>query len=348
MESKKIGVCAAQVPFVQGGAEALSNNLCSELIKRGYEVDLLNIPFKWYPPNEILKNALVWRLLDLSESDGKKIDLLICTKFPTYVAKHPNKIVWLFHQHRPAYDLRGTAYDDLNHYPSGEFVRKKIQIIDNRYLNESKKIFTISKNVSDRLLKFNNIQSDPLYPPSKNSDKFFNDDYEGYVLYPSRLDLKKRQDLLINAMKYTKSGIKCKIVGDGPAKERYTELTKKLNVTDKIEFLGWVDEEELINLYSKCLAVFFSPLDEDYGFITIESFLSEKPVITTFDSGGPLEFVDDHKNGFVVRPEPREIAKKLDYLYENKDIAKKMGKGGRRKIKNMNISWDNVIDRLVE
>ncbi len=78
---------------------------CSQ---RGYEVDLIAIPFKWYPPEQIVNSIHLWRQLDLSEADGKKIDLLITTKFPSYMANHPNKVLWLVHQFRQAYDLYET------------------------------------------------------------------------------------------------------------------------------------------------------------------------------------------------------------------------------------------------
>ena len=79
-------VCETQVPFVTGGAESLVRSLVDQLRARGYEADLVSLPFKWYPKEEILAHAAAWRLLDLSESNGRPVDLLIATKFPTYCA----------------------------------------------------------------------------------------------------------------------------------------------------------------------------------------------------------------------------------------------------------------------
>ena len=47
----------------------------------------------------------------------------------------------------------------------------------------------------------------------------------------------------------------------------------------------------------------YPPYDEDFGYVTLEAFLSRKPVITATDSGGPNEFVVDGVNGFVRAPE---------------------------------------------
>jgi hypothetical protein len=86
---KTVVVCEAQVPFIRGGAEALSRELVREFRERGYDTELISIPFKWYPKTELLPHAAMWRLLDLSESNGRPIDLLVATKFPTYFARHP-------------------------------------------------------------------------------------------------------------------------------------------------------------------------------------------------------------------------------------------------------------------
>ncbi len=343
----KIVICAVQVPFVRGGAEINSETLYKEMLKRNYDVEYVNIPFKWYPPQQIVKSALAWRLLDLTESDGKKIDLAICTKFPSYLIKHPNKVAWIFHQHRPAYDLKNTEYDDLKIHPDGEKVRKMIINMDNKAFKELKKIFTNSKNVSDRLKKYNGVDSEALYPPLKDEGKYYNKSYGDYVLCVSRLDVLKRQDLLIKAMRHVRSDVKCKIVGVGPAMQEYVDLTNRLKLSDRVEFLGYVDDEKLFDLYAGAFAVFFAPFNEDYGYVTVESFRSKKPVITLNDSGGPLEFVENGINGFVTSNNPKEIAEKLQLLYENKNLAEQMGCAGEMKINRLNITWDNVIKKLV-
>ena len=109
----RIVICRAHVPFEWGGAEIFTQSLKEELEKRGHEADVVALPFKWYPKIEIIKNCLAWRLLDLSSTQGVKVDAAICTNFPSYVLKHPAKIMWLNHQFRAVYDLRGTEFDDF-------------------------------------------------------------------------------------------------------------------------------------------------------------------------------------------------------------------------------------------
>ena len=66
------------------------------------------MPFKWYPGERVLTHAFLWRLVDLTESDGRTIDRVIATKFPAYCVRHPTKVAWVLHQFRQAYDYDGT------------------------------------------------------------------------------------------------------------------------------------------------------------------------------------------------------------------------------------------------
>ena len=104
----RIAVCAPQVPFVRGGAELMADELVAALRARGHEAELVTIPFKWYPGTRVLDQAFLWRLVDLTESDGRPIDRVIATKFPAYCVRHPNKVAWVLHQFRQAYDYDRT------------------------------------------------------------------------------------------------------------------------------------------------------------------------------------------------------------------------------------------------
>ena len=190
-------VCAAQAPFITGGAEILVRELSDALAHRGFRVDVANVPFKWYPVSEIVRQALAWRLLDVTESNGTPIDLVIPTKFPTYLVRHPRKVAWLFHQHREAYDLYGTPYCSFRDTPEDNQARAAIQAMDSAALSECRGIYTISRNVSARLRRFNGLDSAPLYPPSRYAAQLRAGPYGDYFLSSSRLDRAKRLDLFV-------------------------------------------------------------------------------------------------------------------------------------------------------
>src|SRR5918992_4228313 len=154
-------VCEAQVPFVYGGAEVHARELVRELKARGYEAELVSVPFKWYPKEEILPHAAAWRLLDLSESNGRPVDLVIASKFPSYFVRHPNKIAWLIHQYRAAYELCGTPYSDFTHDDGDVGLRESLIDLDSKMLGECRRLFTNARNTASRLAKFNALQAEP-------------------------------------------------------------------------------------------------------------------------------------------------------------------------------------------
>ena len=336
--AKRIAICAAQVPFEWGGAERLVESLAAELRRHGHQVEIVSLPFKWYPRNEAVKSCLAWRMIDLTESNGRPIDLVIGTKFPSYFVKHPNKVVWLIHQFRQVYDL---ADDRI----PLEF-KRLIHRMDHQALGEARQLFTISGNVSKRLLDFNRLESTPLYPPAVLQPQYRCDTYGDYVFTVSRLDKLKRLDWLLRAIAKTKTPVRCLIAGSGPERESLEKLAKDLGVADRVQLLGRVSDEELLDLYAKCLAVYYAPYDEDYGYVTVEAFQSCKPVLTGRDSGGVLEFVQDNKTGFVVPPNNAgRLASRIDALYEQRELSRQMGELGSSLVQS--ISWDHVIPELL-
>ncbi len=162
---RTILVCEAQVPFVQGGAEFHVSELVRQLRAHGYDTELVRVPFKWYPKREILAHAAAWRLLDLEESNGRPIDLVIGTKFPTYFVRHPCKVAWLIHQYRAAYELAGTPFSDFEHVESDVALRDRLVELDTAMLGECRRLFTNAGNTAARLTRFNGLPSEPLYHP---------------------------------------------------------------------------------------------------------------------------------------------------------------------------------------
>lgn len=345
MKKKKVAILHAQVPFVRGGAELMVESLKRELILRDFDADIISVPFKWYPEYSLYNSMLEWRLLDLSESNGQKIDLVIGTKFPSYGAEHGNKVIWMIQQYRQAYDLYDSQYG-LSGQPNGALIRDKVKCYDEKVVPEGKHIYTISQNVSNRLNRYNGIQSEPLYQPPPLVGKYKDGDCGDYICSVGRLDKLKRNDLLIRSLAHCNKNVKLKIAGRGPEMEPLKELANKLRVADQVEFLGFVPDDKLVDLYAGSRGVFFAPVDEDYGFITLEAFLSKKPVITCEDAGGVLEFVDDGVSGFITAPKEEEIAEKISLLFEDANKCVSFGQAGYEKVKE--ISWDHVIECLTQ
>ena len=338
-------VCETQVPFVTGGAESLVRSLVEQLQARGYEAELVSLPFKWYPKQEILAHAAAWRLLDLSESNGRPIDLLIGTKFPSYFARHPRKVAWLVHQHRAAYELCGTEYSDFEHVDLDVGLRQKLVDLDRQMLEECCRRFTISETTSQRLERFNGGRADPLYHPPRLAGRLRDGPYGNYVLSVGRLELTKRVDLLLKAMPDVAPSLRLLVVGEGTQREHFEAVAEECGLTGRVEFVGRVGDEALLELYAGALAVAFVPYDEDYGLVTLEAFLSRKPVVTASDSGGTLEFVKDGVSGVVCAPEADAVADALNRLASDRGLAASLGEAGYERARQ--ITWDDVIEKLV-
>ena len=292
---------------------------------------------------------LASRLFDLGDSCGERVDRVIGLKFPAYLIPHPNKVLWLVHQHRSAYDLWSDPQGDLLRSPNGAAVRDAIRHADCELIPESKAVYTIAQNVSHRLEKFNGIESTPLYPPPLDAERFHTAPAEDYLFFPSRLAPMKRQDLVLEALALTSEPVRIRFAGAPDTPQIHTRLlsrTAALRLEHRVTWLGLVSEADKRDHYARCLGVVFPPIDEDYGYVTPEAMLAAKPVITCTDSGGSLEFVRQRRTGLIVEPTAEALAAAFDELWSSRDQARQWGEEARERYDSMGIGWDHVLERL--
>lgn len=338
----RIVVAEARVPGVRDGAELHALALVDALRQRGHEVETVALPFR-AEKETLLAQASAWRLLDLSSSNTRPIDVLIATRFPTYFARHPRKVLWLVHQHRAAYELHGTEYSDFTDADAP--LRRQLMELDSRMLAECTRIFTNARNTAGRLQKFNGIAGTPLYHPPPLAGSLREGAYEDYVLVVGRIEALKRVDLAIRAMDHVPPPTRLIVVGDGSHLDAARRAAAASAAAGRIEFRGAIWGESVAQLYSSALAVIYAPFDEDYGYVTLEAFLSAKPVITASDSGGPLEFVVDGENGFVCPPDPAAIGRAVSLLAGDRQMASRLGRAGRAAA--LAVTWDGVVEQLL-
>lgn len=340
----RIVVCGVQTLYTRGGAEVLVESLAAQLRRRGHLVDVVTLPFIDVPRTQILQNFLAWRSLNLRRSHAGAVDLVIATKFPSYAARHPNKVVWLVHQHRQAYDLFGTRWSDMHTRPDGLLFAGLLRLLDAWSLRGARAVHTISGNTAARLRRYNGLTARPVYPPPPLADRLRCDGYGDFVLAVGRFDAIKRLDLVLRALTHTDPRLRCVVAGDGAQRTELERLAGALGLGDRVRFAGRVDDAALIDLYAGCLGVVYPPYDEDYGYVTVEAFLSRKPVVTSTDSGGVLEFLEDGVNGFVGAPTPEGLGGALTRLWDARDRAPELGEAGRQRV--ASITWDAVVDAL--
>lgn len=345
----KVLILTTQCPYITGGAEILAHGLLRELTAAGCTADIVTVPFYGDPPAKVLDSIEACRRLNIQNTVCGQVDRVIGLKFPAYLMPHPNKVMWIVHQFRQAYELFETDFG-FAHLPGSGALSEEIRAQDIQGLREARQLFAISRNVSGRLQKYCDIASRTLYPPPEHAEIFRSAEAQDFFFFPSRLSFMKRQRLVLQAMAETRYPVRVVFAGapDSPVFEsRFKEEIARLGLGGRAEYLGFVPDSLKIDLYARCLGVIYPPQDEDYGYVTLEAMLSQKPVITCADSGGTLEFVSHLETGWVTEPSAPGLAEALDAAWLDRTRARMMGRAGRDLYLAAGIQWKTVIDSLL-
>ncbi len=345
MKSPRVLVLAVQSPFSHGGAERHVRRLNEELQIRGVESDLVTLPLIERERFDLVRSALAWRGLDLSDVAGRRVDAVIATRFPSYAARHDNKIVWLIHQYRQVYDQFGSPYSDFTSSREDQRTREAIAEIDRVGLTEARRVFANSANVAARLARHNGIRSEPLYHPPPLAGRYRSGPLGDYALTVGRLDAWKRTDLLVAALAHAPAA-RLVVVGQGPEEDRLRRIARERGVAERIRWVPAAQDEELIDLYAGARLVAVAPDGEDLGYVPLEAFLSGKAVLTTQDAGGPLEFVRHGQTGFVVPASSEALGRAISLAWDRADELEELGRRGRDEVSR--ITWDAAVSALLE
>jgi glycosyltransferase involved in cell wall biosynthesis len=343
----RVLIASTIVPFIEGGGTFIVDWLEQVLRERGHAVEVLKLPF-WSHYRAMPAQTLALRLLDVTQHG----DRLIAIRPPSYLLRHPAKVLWFIHHHRGAYDLWGTEYQDLPNTPFGLAHRRAIVHSDHLAFSEARSIFTNSAEVARRLKIYNDVDAQVLYPPVLHPERFHCGEYGDYILYVSRIAHHKRQELAVEAMRHVKTPVRLVIAGKGdePAAEDRLRLNvERWDLSDRVTLLlKWISEEEKIELMSRCLGTIYIPFREDsYGYPSLEAHHAGKCVITTADAGGASELIVHGENGLITEPSPEALADAMDRLYSNRKLAQELGRTGVARIERLGITWDRVVERLL-
>lgn len=319
------------------GAERLFFGMV-QAFKQHADIDWIQLPIVERSWETVLQSYR-----DCFELDLRGYDLVISTKAPTYLAQHPNHICWLLHQIRVFYDRFDDEYGTLPAQPLVEqrAHREAIHRLDSLAFSRVRKLFSIGQEVSRRLKLYNGFDAEVLYPPLLAQGHYCGS--QDYFLLPGRLHRWKRVGLVIRAMQSFSGDIPLLIAGSGEDEQEFRKLAGD---DPRIRFLGFVSDAEMLKLYADALAVLFVPKDEDFGYIAVEAMLSHKPVIVCKDSGEPARMLQNGRSGFVVDPDPVEIAGAMGILAGNRELAREMGEYAYQSAPSQ--SWDNVVQRLID
>ncbi|MGE4533519.1 glycosyltransferase family 4 protein [Halomonas sp.] len=335
-------VTANHTPFIAGGANYHVQGLVAALREHGHQVECLRLPFHYGEPH-IRRQMAYAEGLEVTAPNDVPVDRVISLQFPGYGVRHPDHVVWLMHQHRVCYEL----YDPTTASEALSALRPEVHAYDTRHLDAARRLFANSPRVAERLRQHNGLAAQPLYHPPHRAERFTCGDDWGYVFYPSRLEPLKRQALLLEALAHCRQPVTLLLAGEGSQHRELAALIERLGLAQRVRLLGHISEAEKLTLYAHARAVAFPPLDEDYGYVTLEAMLAAKPVITCSDSGGPLAFVQPGETGWVAAPEPRALAAALDDAWAHPARAAALGRAGREAYARAGIGWQRVVEALL-
>ncbi len=345
-DTVKVVIVSSTVPFVSGGDRSLTRWLAQALEQRGHEVDVFQIPVH-AAPDQLPAQCVGLRMMDFTGFG----DRLIAIRTPSYLVRHHHKVVWFIHHHRPAYDL-WDEFRDVPHDPQGWEFRRMLFAADELALSEAKQVFTNSRRMLDRLRHYNGLEGEVLYPPLAQDTQVTAGPHGDYLVYVSRVEPHKRQLLAVEAMGLTTTPVRLVLCGTGMGTEYSQAIYRRideLGLAHRVSFINSrVTEATKNSLLSGALASVYLPHDEDsYGYVGLESALAARPVVTTKDSGGVLELVQDEVNGLVSEPEPAPLARAFDRLYGDRELAAGLGDAHEARMRELHINWDHVVDRLL-
>lgn len=341
----RIAVVTSSPPNVEGGHLVIARSLVQALNAHGHHASLVTTPS--YPFGSQAREYWdTWRT-NVRTIDGTPVDHVITTRYPSYAVRHRSHVCWLNHTMREYYDLWEQFSARLS--PQGrlkEGVRRQlIHAADSHlFFWHVKKMYAQSKTIQARLKRWNRTSSTVLYPPAPPR-AYRCDGYEPFLFVVSRLAPLKRIDLILNALATPAAqGVRCVIAGEGDALGALTALAKRLQLDDRVTFVGRISDEQLVDYLARCRAVAFVPLQEDYGFVTAEAFASAKPVITTVDSGGPAELVTDGVSGRVGPATAAALGDAIAQVMADASLAEHLGQSALTQAATMR--WSDVAATL--
>ena len=288
-----------------------------------------------------------WRT-NISHVQGRRVDQVISLRYPSYAVRHARHVSWLNHTMREYYDLWPRWRTELSAKGRAkERIRRTLIHAADRYLltRNVNRLFVQSRTIQERLAIWPSLRSTVLYPPAP-ARRYRTEAYGPEFLFVSRLTRLKRGELAIGALAEP-AGARLRLVvaGEGEESASLKRHASALGVAERVTFVGRLTDEQLLDHLARCRAVVFPPLQEDYGFVTVEAFASRKAVVTCRDSGGPAELVQDGVSGFVCEPSTTAIASAMQRLAADAAFAETMGTAAFAA--GAKLTWPETVRTLV-
>lgn len=263
-----------------------------------------------------------------------------------WVRNNNERMLWYCHSpHRAFYDLYNQRIKEGNLSTKIvlPFVAKIYQKLDYPLVQKIEKVLCNSANVQNRLQNYLS-KSANIVNPGVNIDDFEPGDYEKYFLIPGRITSSKRIEFALKAFfLFKKDHPDFELIIAGSALDSDMPYLNQLQRYGVGKFMLNLSEKKYQQLCSNAYAHLFTAINEDFGITPLEAMSCEKPIISV-NEGGPRETIIDGKTGFLINSF-EEMAAKMSLLANNFDLVEKMGKTGRKHVKE-NFSWSIFLDKF--
>lgn len=272
-----------------------------------------------------------------------------------WIRKNNERVLWYCHTPlREVWDLYKYRMHLRKFYKRPIYMvgAYAVRHIDRKIVKDIEYIIANSNNTKSRLVKyFGRLDADVLNG-GVEIELYQNNGNDKYFFYPSRYSPNKRQLYAIEAFNIFKKNYKSKqgkfklVLSGAVSKDKfyydyYLKVKERANVVGDVEVLEDVDDERLIDLYSRCTAVLYAPINEDYGLVPIEGMASGKPIIAV-NEGGPKETIINEKVGYLINSE-KEMAEKMKLLADHPNMVDELGKRGIARAKRY-YSWEHFFE----
>lgn len=365
-----------------GGIEIVAYNQAKEIVKRGHQVTIITSKVGEETEQEIIDGIKVIRVKALNFFENHfgvpypilypKLLLRLNEEIKESDVINTHGIVWMqsffgaiisriyqkpivLNQHNTYINYKNPILRLIETIADKTIGRYTLNSADHiiAVSEETKKyVLSIAKKLNNISILYNGVNF-KRFKPIRNK-KIVREELkinpEAFIcLTIRRITFKNGIDTFLQVAKFfnkKREDILFVLGGKGPD----TDIVKKYikeNHLSNVKLIGFISDEELPYYYALSdIFILPSKTGEGFPMVVIEAFASGLPVIGT-NTGGQIEVIRDDQTGFIVEPnEPKQIAKKIEYLYENKELLEEMSKNCRKLIEK-EFSWGKNVDKLL-
>jgi len=365
-----------------GGIEIVAYNQAKEIIKRGHQVTIITSKVGEETEQEIIDGIKVIRVKALNFFENHfgvpypilypKLLLRLNEEIKESDVINTHGIVWMqsffgaiisriyqkpivLNQHNTYINYKNPILRLIETIADKTIGRYTLNSADHiiAVSEETKKyVLSIAKKLNNVSILYNGVNF-KRFKPIRNK-KIVREELkinpEAFIcLTIRRITFKNGIDTFLQVAKFfnkKREDILFVLGGKGPD----TDIVKKYikeNHLSNVKLIGFISDDELPYYYALSdIFILPSKTGEGFPMVVIEAFASGLPVIGT-NTGGQIEVIRDDQTGFIVEPnEPKQIAKKIEYLYENKELLEEMSKNCRKLIEK-EFSWGRNVDKLL-